>query len=137
MQKYDWKCDLRQVCELSLCINPHSMLKTVLFLLLTLCPTYLAAQSIWQQIYHQPVRLYHAISADSVYIVDGFDIKLNAGGTGWQKVGSIPRLVDTSSPDGIAHRYYLISLFSFSTEKFILAVETRMEGPSGYVGDLF
>jgi hypothetical protein len=54
------------------------------------------AQEIWKQVYSNPVKLYYAATADSVYVVDGFDLLLTTDACAtWNKIGAIPSLKDT------------------------------------------
>jgi hypothetical protein len=75
-------------------------------------PIKTSAQDGWQKIYPNTIKLYHALSADSVFVVDRFDLMLTTdGGASWNKKGAIPWLNDSS--DGSTRIVYTLNSLFF------------------------
>lgn len=93
------------------------------------------AQDGWKQIYPEPVRLYHAVSADTVYVVADFDLMFSSNaGNSWSKIGAIPRLVDTAYGSGhLTYNFY--DLHVSSDDDMLLSASKRFGQYPGW-GDI-
>lgn len=112
-------------------------MRTIILILasLLLCNVNANAQANWQRIYDASVTAYHAVSEDTVYLVDGFDIKRITDGKRWTKIGSTPWLKDSFYvSEQISSHYKIREIHVVNPVTILLAVEAHYDTASGAPG---